>query len=93
VNRETAEGIAIQALSFLAENSDRLGRFLALTGLHPAEIRRVARDRDFLAGVLDHLTLDESLLLAFADVSGHAPADLQAAHRILAGKPWERDTA
>ena len=34
---------------------EQLGRFLAATGIGPDQIRNAARDRSFLAGVLDHL--------------------------------------
>src|SRR4026209_2102826 len=59
---EVAEVLAVQALGFIAEDEERLGRFLALTGMGPAEIRTAARDRHFLAGVLDYLCGDEDLL-------------------------------
>ena len=53
--REAAEALALRALAFLAEDPERLGRFLALTGLGPAELRMRAGDADLLGGVLDHL--------------------------------------
>jgi len=39
-------------------------------------IRAAARQSDFLAGVLEHMLGDESLLLAFADSAGIGPARL-----------------
>jgi hypothetical protein len=39
-NREAAEAVAIQALGFLVEDGDRLQRFLALSGLAPADIEK-----------------------------------------------------
>ncbi len=41
LTQEAAEGLAIQALTFIAEDPERLGRFLAVTGIGPAEIRLV----------------------------------------------------
>jgi Protein of unknown function (DUF3572) len=93
MDRNGAETIAIEGLSFLAEESERLGRFLALTGISPAQIRAVARDPAFLAGVLDHIAGDESLLLTCAERIGRKPADIADAREILAGRLWERDTA
>ena len=81
---ETAETLAIQALTFIAQDAERLGRFLAVTGIGPAEIRDAAREPNFLAGVLDHLAGDESLLLAFAEHAGVDPAEIPRACRILA---------
>jgi len=60
------EEIALKALSFLASDPDRLGAFLAVTGLGPDTIRASARQPGFLLAVLDHLAADEALLLAFA---------------------------
>ena len=37
--REAAEALAVQALSYIAQDGERLGRFLSLTGIGPAEIR------------------------------------------------------
>ena len=64
---EEAKTIAIAALGFIAGDSDRLGRFLALTGLGPSNLRQAAADPTFLAGVLDHMMADESLLMVFAE--------------------------
>jgi Protein of unknown function (DUF3572) len=62
---EEAEVIALKGLAFLANEAERLGRFLALSGVSPGDIRQTAASREFLAGVLNHLLQDESLLLTF----------------------------
>ena len=56
LTREEAEGLAIQALAFIAGDGERLGRFLAVTGIGPAEIRAAAREPGFLIGVLDYMS-------------------------------------
>jgi|SRR5271157_2898728 len=89
--REAAETLAIQALAFIAEDPDRLGAFLVTTGIGPEAIRDAARGSDFLAGVLDHMLGDESLLIAFADSAGLNPTSIAQARRALGGKPWERE--
>jgi hypothetical protein len=91
--RENAEILAVEALAFLAEDAERLGRFLALTGIAPAALRAAAREPGFLAAVLDHLAGDESLLLAFARHGGHAPEAVMRARAALGGPDWERDSA
>lgn len=73
------EMLAISALSFLAEEPERLSRFLDLTGLSPITLRRAAADPRFLASVLDYLVADESLLLAFAANAQVAPETVVAA--------------
>ena len=60
-----AEIIALKALGFLALEPERLSRFLALSGVELGDIRQAARNPDFLAGLLNHLLQDESLLLTF----------------------------
>jgi hypothetical protein len=88
--REAAEALAIQALSYIGQDGERLGRFLSLTGIGPGEIRSAAREPQFLAGVLDYLAGDERLLTDFAKEAGHDPATVEAA-RIALGGGWERD--
>ena len=90
-SREAAEALAIQALSFIAEEPERLGAFLAASGIGPEAIRDAARTPGFLGGVLDHMLADESLLLAFADSAGLDPASVARARRALSGRHWERD--
>ncbi len=82
--------LAIQALGFLAEDPERLGGFLAATGLSGDELRDAAREPNFLAGVLEHMLGDERLLIAFAQSAGLDPADVARASKALGGH-WERD--
>jgi hypothetical protein len=86
-DRALAEDIAVSALLFLAGDGARLGRFLALTGLGPAELREEARSPRILAAVLDHLLQDESLLLVFASNTGTPPELVGPAHALLAELP------
>jgi hypothetical protein len=81
--RETAEMLAIQVLAFIAEDGEKLTRFLDATGLAPEQIRAAARERGFLAGVLEHMLADENLLIGFADSVGIDPADVARAHDAL----------
>ena len=81
--RETAEMLAIQALAFIAEEPERLNLFLVSTGIEAAEIRTAAREPGFLAGVLEHMLADESLLIAFAESAGIDPAALARARSTL----------
>ena len=88
--RETAEILAIQALSFIAAEPERLNGFLGATGLTLERLRESANEPDFLAGVLEHMLADESLLLAFADSAAIDPTDVTRARSALGGN-WERD--
>jgi hypothetical protein len=85
MRRDAAESLAVQVLTFLAGDPERLARFLALTGIGPDRIRAAAASPGFLAGVLDHVASEEALLMAFAEQSGIDPADVARARQALAG--------
>jgi hypothetical protein len=82
---EEAEAIAIRGLTFLAGEPDALGRFLALTGIGPADLRRAAAEDGFLAGVLEFFLEDEALLLAFVTHANLRPTIVAAARHVLGG--------
>ena len=88
-DKEAAEAMAIAALGFLAEEPERLRRFLALTGLGPHNLRRAAAQPGFAAAVLDHLLGDERAVLAFAEHAGLAPEAVAQARAALGGPPAE----
>jgi hypothetical protein len=88
--RDAAEAIAIRALSFLAGQPEQLGKFLAISGIGPQQLRAAAAEPGFLAGVLEHFGTDEALLRAFADEAHLDPAEIDRARLILSGPAWER---
>jgi hypothetical protein len=87
VTRDSAESVAIQALTFIAEEPERLERFLALSGIESQSLRDAAREPNFLLGVLDHLTDDERLLAEFATRCEVDPESVIRARDILAAAP------
>jgi hypothetical protein len=78
-----AEAMGLDALTFLAEDDARIGRFLSLTGTGPAELRQAAGEPSMLAAVLDYVLQDESLLLVFTNTKGYAPEDVWPAQAFL----------
>ncbi len=91
VTVEAAEKLAIQALTYIAGDPERLGRFLAITGIGPAEIRAASAEPGFLAGVLDYVAGHEQMVTEFATETGTDPADLGRARAALGGGDWERE--
>ncbi|WP_062229240.1 DUF3572 domain-containing protein [Aureimonas frigidaquae] len=85
MNVDAAEGLAIDALGFLAAHEDEFLRFLALSGLTVGELRAAAGDGNFLAGVLDFVMGNERTLLSFAAHAGIDPSRVGAARQALAG--------
>jgi hypothetical protein len=81
---ESAATLALAGLSFLAEDGPRLGRFLAMTGIGPDQLRAVADAPETLVAVLDHLLGDESLLLVFTSSQRIAPDTVYPARTVLA---------
>ncbi len=81
----SAESLAAAALLFIAENEVRLNRFLAETGLTPADLRARAHEPLTLSAVLDHIVADESLLLVFAIGAGIDPPQVWQAKAALSG--------
>ena len=84
LTREEAEALALAALEFLGQDGERIGRFLALSGLDPGTLRKAAAEPGFLPGVLDYVAGDEALLLAFAEEAGIAPERIGEARCLLA---------
>src|SRR5256885_15639714 len=91
ITRKIAESLAIQALGFMAGDPERLGAFLAATGIGPEMIRQAAAEPAFLAGVLDHVAADEPLLMAVAGHAGVTPPEVEHPPAALSGRPWQRE--
>jgi hypothetical protein len=91
--RDEAEETAVAALVFLTEEQSRLTRFLAESGLAPADLRAAAGEPHMLAAVLDHLLADESLLLVFTAGVGLEPSRIGPMRSVLDGEPAHHDDA
>ena len=71
---------------------ERLGRFLAETGLGPETLRNAAADPQFLAGVLDFVLRDDATVKAFADGARNSTRPRWRRRcQALEDTPWERD--
>lgn len=71
--------IAIAVLGWLANEPDMFGRFLALTGMEPSQLRNAVNEPSFLGGMLDFLMNHEPSLMAFCEASGTAPEAVMTA--------------
>lgn len=81
---DDAETIALQGLTFLAGDPQRLVRFLSLTGLTPQDLKGFGRDASLQMALMDYLLGDESLLLVFTSHAGVAPEVIAPAYELLA---------
>ena len=89
--KEVAEIVAVQALSFLAGDPQRLGGFLAESGIGPETLRSAASDPNFLVSVLDFILRDDETVKAFASASKLHTDNVAAARQVLGDRDWERD--
>ena len=78
-----AEAIAAGALAFLAEEPERLLRFMEATGVEPATLSARAGSAEVLEAALNFLLADESALLTFAAGAGIAPERIAPALAVL----------
>ena len=85
MNTDRAETIALQALAFLAADDEALGGFLHFTGLEMGGLRAAAANPEILAGILDYLLQDETMLLAFCEAAEIRPDEPIRARAYLPG--------
>jgi hypothetical protein len=88
IDADHAAAISLKALAFLARDSQRLARFLALTGVEPAALRSLALEREFQSAVLEHMLGDESMVLEFCAIEAIDPGIPAAALQVLSSSPW-----
>ncbi len=75
---ELAEVLALQALTWLAEQEDLFTQFTGTTGIALGDITDNAHDASFLGGVLDFILSDEAVLLKLCDLNIAPDAPLRA---------------
>jgi hypothetical protein len=83
ITPEKAEILALQALAWLAGQPDGIARFLAISGLEAADLRRAAGDLDLLGSLLDFLLANEPLLLEFCQDASISPKAIHMARHKL----------
>ena len=72
LTQQSAEILALEALSWLVGNDELLPVFLGSTGASEADLRNRSKDREFLASVLDFLLMDDVWVQSFCEASDHA---------------------
>ena len=82
-----AETIAVSILGWLASEPELFGRFLSLTGLTVANLRKASSEPGFHLALIDFLMEHEPTLIAFCAATGEKPERIARAHRALAGPP------
>jgi hypothetical protein len=88
---DQAQEMAIDALARLAQDPDRLPRFLAVCGLGPENPRQAAAEPGFPAAILTHSAPHDYLLIDFTKAAGHAPQEVAQARVRLIGEELGED--
>lgn len=83
--KDNASIIALNFISFLASDEDRLMRFCAYTGMSSGDLPAGIGETAFQAMALDYALSDEALLMAFAADAGLDPEAIVAARCVLPG--------
>ncbi len=80
---EQAEILAIQALGYLVGSEEERQRLMMATGMDFEALKQSALSRAGLAGVLDYICQDESILLGFCEAAKIQPeAPMRALHAL-----------
>jgi len=87
--QDYAELIAVKAVQYLAQNPEALGGFLAYAGVGPADLKTAISSPEFLAGTLDYMMVDESVLMDFAQSMQLSPQDIVKARLCFPGADGE----
>ncbi|MBS9476616.1 DUF3572 domain-containing protein [Ancylobacter radicis] len=83
-SQTAAREVSLGALGYLAGDPERIGPFLAESGLSPVDLRGVAGSNAFHVALLDYLINRQDMLIAYAEGAGIEPGHVVAAREILA---------
>ncbi len=70
MDTDEAEKIAIDALGYVASDSELCANFLGSSGATLQDMRKMAAERVFLASVLEFITLNDAWVIGFCDQFG-----------------------
>src|SRR5262245_35624987 len=82
---DQAESIALQALTFLAQNPDLLGEFLVETGIGPQDLKTHLKEPTLLGGILDFLINRPDVMMEYASHAALMPKDILLARLHFPG--------
>ncbi|MCP5382636.1 MAG: DUF3572 family protein [Kordiimonadaceae bacterium] len=89
MDKNRADIIAINCLSFIAADEKYLAGYLNLTGTDIYQLKKNTENPDempsVLASILDFLLQNENYLIEFSKIYEIDPADIQKARRLFPG--------
>ena len=84
-SQDSAESVALMALSWLAGQEDHCRAFLAASGASPEDMRGRLQDPGFLGAVLDFILMDDRWVIDCCDAMGLGYTEIQTARASLPG--------
>lgn len=85
MQQETAQVIALQALSWIATQDAIFLSFLNATGASASDLGGQAADTEFQGAILDFILGDDAWVVAFCDAQGLRYTEPRAARMALPG--------
>ncbi len=85
MKQESAEEFALKVIAWLVGNDELLPIFLGATGLGEDDLRTRMSEPDFLASVLDFLTMNDDWVVEFCDLHNVAYETPMHARQALPG--------
>jgi hypothetical protein len=85
MHQELAQTIALQAITFICADEQRMNTLFSQSGLGLNELKSSISQPDFQAGILDFLLSFEDILLDFAAQHNMKPEDIVRARQALPG--------
>ncbi|MBA83958.1 DUF3572 domain-containing protein [Thalassobius sp. S69A] len=85
LSRDSAETLALEALTWLVGNEELLPVFLGASGAGIDDLKAGAGDPAFLGAVLDFILMDDAWVMAFCDGKGTPYEHLMQARAALPG--------
>ncbi|MXQ06313.1 DUF3572 family protein [Alphaproteobacteria bacterium GH1-50] len=85
LSRDSAELLAIEALSWLLGQDDLVTVFMGSTGAGADDLKSRAQDPEFLASVLDFLLMDDAWITGFCRDLNYKPEFPMRARAALPG--------
>jgi hypothetical protein len=89
MNNEQSEILALQALTYLAGDEEKLGWMITESGISPTDLANSPDRQEVLAGVLDFLLGHEEILIDFCQSEGLDPTSPARARQFLPGAVQE----
>lgn len=86
LSNDRAETIGLQLLGFIASDMELLGRFLALTGIGPHQLKAQASDPAFLGAVIDFVMNHETTMKTAMEQTQLSAQEIRQARAVLPGQ-------